>query len=417
MPAALAALAGLGVHWLTHIHRPMAEALESDMGGFSARAAQILHGPLDALIAFQSVGESLLLAALSLNGHWDSYVALTLVHVGAWLGGLLATKRLAESWSLGPAAVLFCVVVYATWLPSALYSNLCLNESVGASLVLIGAASWVTDRGREAFVGGVALGLACLFRPNVTPMIAILFALYICAGANARLRLGRDWTTAGRHLPFWVGCAIAVALGLLATRLVAPGSVGFAMSDAMNLYLGVKPIRGLTFANGGGWMPLVNNNLYTYIEFSDASMMDREHFFAAAAEQVRTHPTESLLRWGRNIVESTGYHIGYFPGLPGFNWLLRPFALASSLFAVIGMFAAWQQRQRVVGQLTLAAGLCMLVTVAFFMGTPRARFPFDMVFLVAAVAGARTVAQRWSSRRLDSGAARDVDLRTPPGPL
>lgn len=393
-------LTGLALHVAIHVLRPMADALFSDMAINEARASLVRDGFSDLHIAFQSLGEPLTLAGImhASAPHREAvYGILTCVHIAAWLGGGLALRGLCAAWAMSERARLACVIVYAGWLPSALYSNLCLNESLAASLLLIGSSGWLSGRRVGAMVGGLALGTACLFRPNLLPFVMGLIMLTAWSSIRAA-KLDRPVEDRFSAPWFIAASLVSVALAFGATGLVVPGSHGLASSDAMNFYLAVAPVRGVEFATGEGWVPVVNHLLYSEMEVANVDMTNRAYFFERAVDRIQQFPIASVVRWMRNGVESTGYRIAYFPGLPGANWLLKTFSVCSALLTLAGAVAAWRRRREPVAQLTLVAIVTMWATVTFFMGCPRARFPFDGIFIVAGIAGITSLAPRLGSR-------------------
>ncbi len=373
-----ALLCGLGVHWLVARARPMGSALVSDMAGYSLRANLLRDGLPDPTLSFQSLGEPLLLVALMGQQVVDLHVALTLVHASAWWVAGYAFRDLCRHWEMSRAAERSALLVYAFWLPSALYTNLCLGESLGASLALIGAASWVGEQRFRHLLGGVSLGMACLFRPNMQLLCALLVGLDLVA-------LGRRRSGARAHLWFALGASGAIGLGLGATRLLVPGSAGFASSGAFNAYLSVAPVRAVACLDGA-WGPTLNGLLFEHIEHLPVSMTDQAFFRDKTLAFVRAHPGDSLGRWLLNLLHSSGYRVGYFPGLGGVDWLLRWFALGSFGLAGLAALTSVRRRRERVAQLTLACLVVMGVSVMFFLGTPRSRFPFDGMVLAAASA-------------------------------
>lgn len=393
----LGVLLHLACGWL----RPMSDALFSDMAVNSLRANLIRDGVVDLQLSFQSLGEPLVLASImqACRSHVGAiHAILTGLHIVAWVGGGLAMRTLCSAWGLSARGRTLCLLLYAAWLPSALYSNLCLNESFGASLLLIGAAGWLEKKRTPATFGALALGAACLFRPNLMLFVGGL-AMLSLAGL-VRRHTAPEVAEGERRTGLWFAAfaAVSVALAFGATKVVVPASQGLASSDGMNFYLSVAPVRGIQFPETG-WVPVLNHLLFTDLEVADVDMTDRAYFFDKAFAYVRAHPLETVVRWLRNTLESTGYRISYFPGFPGYNAWLIAFSLLSSALTLVGVLHAVRRRALPVAQLTLLAGVTMWVTVMFFMGCPRSRFPFDGLFIVAGVAGLGSLKARFAGAR------------------
>lgn len=132
----------------------------------------------------------------------------TLLHVALARALFLALTLIAlpAAWKLGAlhsrAAGLAALTVAAVWWESVLFSEFLLSESLGAALMLAGAA-WLLDPDagrRRLMLAGLLIGLAVLVRLQYAVFAAVLLI--------AALRLDR-----GRWMPVVAGGSIALAIG------------------------------------------------------------------------------------------------------------------------------------------------------------------------------------------------------------
>lgn len=349
----------------------------SDMRGYQLAAEQLLRGEVPLHPPLQARGVSFLIVAATQWLGDPSRVAW--VHLACAAAGVVATIRLAQYLGSSRQATIIVGVLSATWLPTAMYTQLYLNECVAAALTTIALATWVglfsltrPVAPLPAAIAGTALGLACLFRPNLQLTAALAIAWGVLRGHRSSA------------LTFALGTGVSLAFAYGITRMAYPSSSGLASGAGFNFYMAMAPIRQLSSTTaGGGWAPIVNVMLYPEDAgvITAASLHDNQHFFGQAWDLACEDPGGVLWRWLTNLVYSTGY-AGMFPGLWG-SAALRPFTVVTALAAAIVALRlpSSGQEARALGGVVLAS---VFVTCTFFMGTPRARYPFDLVLLAAA---------------------------------
>ncbi|MCA9576637.1 MAG: hypothetical protein KC668_14435 [Myxococcales bacterium] len=367
----------------------------SDMAVYVERALMAAAGTYPRDAAFQSQGEVLLI----LGAHtWLGGAArVAWIHAAVAAVAASVVPRTAARLGLGARGQALTGLVAATWFPTAMYTQLYLGESVAASLTLIAAATWL-----DAFVGragsgvsgsspadvasvgppwhqavaGLALGLACVFRPNLQLTVVLAVAWIGCAGRR-------------HHAAFFTGGAtIGLAFAYGVTRALIPDGHGLAENGGFNFYMSVAPIRQLASTSaGGGWAPIVNAALYSEAVTTDVPLTDSGYFYAEAWRLVTAHPGAALVRWGTNLWCSAGA-VMTFPGFEGDagDTLLSVCAVASAVAAVVGAVGAAYRGTSAQRALVLAAITSSVITCALFMGTPRARYPFDVIFLLCGAA-------------------------------
>ena len=159
----------------------------------------------------------------------------TLLHVALARGWFMVLTLIAlpAAWRLGTlhsrAAGLAALTVAALWWESALFSQFMLSESLGAALMLAGAALLLDPAAsRRALLGaGLLIGLAVLVR--------LQYAVFAAVLVPAALRLDR-----ARWMPLIAGGAIAAVIG--AASDLAAGLVPFSwalVTVKMNLGHGI----------------------------------------------------------------------------------------------------------------------------------------------------------------------------------
>ncbi|MCT2399261.1 hypothetical protein [Novosphingobium mangrovi (ex Huang et al. 2023)] len=174
-----------------------------------------------------------LLVPAAALGHW--LAPGTLLHVGLVRAWFLALTLIAlpGAWKLGVlhsrAAGLVALTVVAVWWESVLFSEFMLSESLGAALMLGGAALLLDSRSsrRRLAIAGLLIGFAVLVR--------LQYAVFAGVLVIAALRL--DWQRWG---PVVLGGLCALALGALSD--LAGGLVPFSwavVTVKMNLGDGI----------------------------------------------------------------------------------------------------------------------------------------------------------------------------------
>lgn len=377
----------------------------SDMAGYLERASMAAAGNYPRDAGFQSQGEVVLVLAAHVLLGGTARVAW--IHMALAAAAAAAVPRVAERLGLGTRGQAVVGVIAAAWFPCAMYTQLYLGESVAASLTFIAVAGWlegfptgpdsVSSNGSERddapapvmaprwhqVFAGLALGIACAFRPNLQLTVGLAVAWAAWAGRR------------GHAACFALGGAGGLAFAYGLTRALVPEGHGLAESGGFNFYMSVAPIRQLASTRaGGGWAPIVNAALYSEAVTTDVPLTDSSYFYREAWRLVAEDPGAALVRWATNLWCSAGAVLTF----PGFesrvgDHVLVVYAVGSAIAGVVGCGAAHRGTapQRA---LILLAGVSSVVTCAFFMGTPRARYPFDVILLLSGAAQVARVLRR-----------------------
>ncbi|WP_374414672.1 hypothetical protein [Novosphingobium colocasiae] len=166
---------------------------------------------------------------------------------------LLTLIALPAAWRIGSyhsrGAALAALTVVSLWWESALFSQLLLSESLGAALVLAGAALLLDPEPRRARLAGAGLllGLAVLVRLQYAPAAAVL--------ALTALRADR-----ARWVPVLGGAVLALVLGALSD--LAAGAVPYgwaAVTVRLNLGEGIAARFGTLPADA--YLTMLNTHL------------------------------------------------------------------------------------------------------------------------------------------------------------
>lgn len=344
------------------------------MAVYLDRAVVAASGEHSRDFGFQSVGEVLLILAAR---EWFGGAArVAWIHIAALAVAASAVPRTAALLGLGARGQMVVGILVATWLPSAMYAQLYLGESVATSLTFLAVAGWVAGFSQEEppawhqWVAGLALGVGCAFRPNlqITVLVACGWGL---------------WAGRRRHaLTFAFGAGLGLAFALAVTRALVPEGSGLAESGGFNFYMSVAPIRQLaSTTGGGGWAPVVNAALYTRAVTTDVPLTDSAYFYGEAWRLITADPLAALSRWATNLWCSTGA-VMTFPGLQARagDAALMVWAKVSAVATLLAVVGA-RRAEAPSRALTVLVVISGFVTCAFFLGTPRARYPFDAIVL------------------------------------
>lgn len=402
--------AGIRLYFNLVVHPP-SEFIESDMWVYDLRAKNLLAGTLGPWDSFTPRGYPALLAAVyALGGDALRNVAILQALLGGGMAALVfgLGRRLLRSNALALAAALLA----AAHLPLVLYGGFLLSEIPFAFFLLLslylflrgeGSGSWISWLG-----GCLAFAAASLVRPNLLPALPLV-------GLWAWWRLG------------WPGFRRALALGLLVgaaagavswqnTRLVG-ARAGLATNGGLNFYLAFREVRGVAYDEGGfvhHIFPIPNLIRYREVERVPVPFYQESHFYREGLRQLREDP-DLLAKIGFNLSEGAGLgRQDFWPGWEGRGRLLRAYGPAFFFALILPAlaFLAWSLWRGAARGPSLLLGAYLAsaaFTLAFFLGDPRMRVPFDPLLILLAVGAFDGLAGAFAGRRAGSALA-DADV-------
>ena len=216
-----------------------------------------------------------LLAPAVALGHW--LAPGTLLHVALARAWCLALTLIAlpAAWKLGAlhsrAAGLIALTAVALWWESVLFSEFLLSESLGAALMLAGAA-WLLDGDadrRRLALAGFLIGLAVLVRLQYAVFAGVLAVAalrfegkrwgVVAAGGLAALAVGAVSDLCAGRIPFaWVLVTLRMNLGEgIAARFGTSPASAYLPMLAAHLFPFALPIVFGAILSGARYRPLL----------------------------------------------------------------------------------------------------------------------------------------------------------------
>jgi hypothetical protein len=416
----------LRLYWVLEVQSPY-KAVYSDMGGYVARATDLLNGrytgdPRSA--AFYPWGTHVLIAGeFALFGR-KSLVGVGIVH--AFVGALPAVCATLLTARLVPSRVYAGVAGFAValWHPQITYVGFFMSELWFSAALMMSA--WLVvrrlenARARGAIAAGVAVAVAFVVRPQVLLTGVFLAVLLVVANFRALLRALQgysdriiDWVSPRRFYRALVRPAarrwtlvlapIVLAMVGSSVRLYhLSGRLGvISENDGVNRIFADTRIGKVeawwTNAKGerfGAWyapamkLPLRDGDTVVY----EGNIGDPVLLEKIRQNYVRGVPiTKRIQRMLRNI-QHLAWHAYPNPeeDFRGEQWrafLQRFFANATLGLMPVGLIGVWDMRRRVAGLVIIANLVTIPVVAAFYFAEARHRVPYDPFLLIAATVG------------------------------
>jgi len=365
--------------WFNLVVHPPGRFVESDMWVYDHRAKNLLAGTLGPWDTFTPRGYPAILAAVySLGGDAMRNVAV----LQALMGGGIAVLaygvglRLLSSNVLALAAA----ILVGAHLPLVLYGGFLLSEVPFAFLLLLSLYLLFRD-GWTGWIGGcLAFLAAVLVRPNLLPAL-VLVALWA-------------WRRRGAaRAAILVVCAVlgVVHVSWSNSRLVGERA-GVATNGGLNFYLAFREVRGVEYQEGNfvhRIVPIPNLLRYQEMERVTVPFWREGYFYARGLDLLREDPRR-LARSLDHLKEGMGLgRQSFWPGWKGREELLERYGPAFFFVGILPgllylprLLARRRSEALLVGAFLVPAFL----TLAFFLGDPRMRVPFDPLFILLSVA-------------------------------
>jgi hypothetical protein len=386
---------------------PPGQFVYSDMQSYDSVAFELLAGHGSPWQAFRPVGYSMFLALVyrlsdgsrTLVGVLQALMSAALV---PW------SAQLARAAGAGRVTAVWVALLIATSVPLIFYSTVLLTEVPTTFFLVLSLKQAIAPgwRGRWRWLKpGLALGVAAAMRPNLLLLVPVLLA-YLAFGREG-LRAGRAWfgsradprasmlsrASLVAAMLAMLGCALPLGLVCSYNSLALRRLAGPAANGGLNFYLNFADVRSVHYNGpyGGYWISPVPNGLrFTRDEPTDVPFFNDAHYYRAGVAFVREHP-EALWRALDNFREASGLGIQlYWPNWPGFELAFRRYAhfffavvLAPALAYLVHV-GVELLRRRAHPVVLLLAGCCVMGTLPmyFFLGDPRVRVPFDLIWVV-----------------------------------
>jgi 4-amino-4-deoxy-L-arabinose transferase-like glycosyltransferase len=413
--------------WNLVIHRPLDYAV-SDMGGYLERAQTSIDQP-DGRFGYFTLfpwGTHFLLSLVKRAFGRDNATAVgvtyALLGAGAVAYSFLFARRLTRR--VWPARVVGAILVfYYPWISLGGYT---LSEPPFTLFLAASAyyALLLADRGRprDAWLFGVTMAIACLFRPQ----ILVALPLY---GLHWLVRR-RAWRRFSPRLLVGVAVPLVFVLGVSAARVrFHTGKLGFVAGNGpLNLAFGrchALTITSVAPDRAGIYSPPSLGALSRYGKEHPDSLMQLDpvmdtklsfegHMWDAAplnrmalqcvrisgfARQLAFSARHVVLLWGFNLIwpdQNMGpkFHVPMEVSSALHNALILPAALVAMALSLR------RRNARVMLAVLHVVGLVAVAMIYF--GDARLRAPYDGVLLVLAVmtyASAYRKLRRWMARR------------------
>ena len=381
--------------WFNLVVHPPGKFLFSDMSVYDLRARNLLAGTLGPWDTFTPRGYPALLALIyALGGDAMRNVAVVQALLGAGIAALTygIGLRLLSSSTLALAAAL----LVSAHLPLVFYGGLVLSEIPFAFFALLSLYLLLRREGWAWLGGCLAFSAAVLVRPNLLPALPLL-ALWAGwkNGAHGWLR--------ALALLLVTGAAVAVVSWQNSRLLGEPAFL--ATNGGLNFYLAFREVRGVEYVEAGTVhriVPIPNLVRYQELERVEEPFWRDRHYYARGLASLREDPRR-VLRALDHLKEGMGLgRQDFWPGWRERAELLRgygpPFFYAGILPGLL--YFPWLLRRRRSEALPLGAFLLpAFLTLAFFLGDPRMRVPFDPLVLLLSVAAFDALARRIRLRR------------------
>ncbi len=392
---------------------PLSEYLHSDMWVYDLRAKHFVSGELGPWDSFTPAGYPLFIASFyRIAAHPFTAIAVTQAILGALT--VFLTYRLALTLRQPRALALFAATVIAFHVPAILYTGLLLSETLFSFLLVL--ASWLLVRStsvpswRSALVGGLALGLASVVRPNlllVYPFVPV--CLFIGLARVPR-------TTLVYSALVLVTALVPVGLHSAHNSRLVDRWVPTSTNGGLNFYLNFSDVRTVEFPEGRlthRITPVPNLIRYTEVERVDRPFYEDRHFYGRGIDLLREEPSRALRGlWSLKEFVGVG-HQDYWPGWRPWSRLLRVggriFSYAVVLPALFALgWLGWRRFRATAvnpasattpghgeGWVWIGALIAAnLLTGMVFLGDPRLRVPYDPLYAIAAGFG-YWQASRW----------------------
>ena len=387
-PRMLLALNVVLTTWVVFFLHPMETAIYSDMNEYVYRADQITNGLYDLNHFFQPIGYTLWIACLRYldGGGWAllklSHVMLVLLSV--YFGWQTACMLLPARWDI---AVLFLLSTNIQWIQLASYA---LSETLYTFLVttlLWSTVRWaIYSQRRDAVLVGLLFGLGFFVKGSAVffPPLLLLWSMI----RVARYRLSLQPTLP--HLLVMGACAMAIALAHGAYSQITYGQFKLgADAGGLNFIEGKCPAKHNFDNTGYSWLsPL---HLYlgeTEQKHWDVPFSDQAYYWEQGWECIKDNPVVVLTSLRYIYYLFTGNPL--WPNAEQGKYYEAWFTVVILPVFIIGLLAACRQWDKPV--MVPALLLLSLFLVAWiFKSELRFRVPFDVVIMIYAVLGARTV--------------------------
>ena len=408
----LVTLAALAVRlvWNLHVHRPI-DYVFSDMGGYMERAQTSIDHPNDRLGYFTLFPWgthfflSLLKRAFGARSGTAIGVAYALLGTASVAYSFLLARRLTRSvWV--PRVVGVVLVVYYPWISLGGYT---LSEPPFTCFLAASTyyALGLADRGRprDAWLFGVTLAVAAVFRPQILMALPLL-------GLHWLLRR-RAWRRFSPRRLVAVAVPLVIVLGVSAARMeFHTGKLGLISNNGpLNFTFGrchalsitaTAPDRTSSYSppplgelsrhekQDPGSLMKLDPAMDTKLHFDGHIWESRPLYWMAAqcvrrgglGRQVEYALTHVVLLWGYNLM---------WPDMGQKPAFRRPMEIASVLHVVLILPAALvamalSLRRRNARVMLVALHIYGLVAVAMlYFGDPRLRAPYDGILVLLAV--------------------------------
>lgn len=386
----------------SRVYDEMADAFVAS--GFFAGDEAFGHAPL----------YPLWLAALRRLSSWPLIPLVLQVAMGvlnAALVGAIA-RRVFDARAAAPA-----IALYGLYAPAAMLETKLMASTLGVTLALAALRLLVETRPGvrpgACVVAGVALGAACLVRPNT--LLFVPFAALFVVVARGGLRAAGAWVSAALFL---AGTVLVIAPVSLRNHVVSGDFVLVTAHGGMTLYQSnneqaegiYSPIPGAV-----GNPRVLAERLREQAEAESGEAMrlpevDRMYrdralaFLASDFGRTARLLGRKLRFWFGNDEVSTEYTLPTERALTPTLWLMPvPFALVLAL-AGLGLHRAVTARRFGAPAAVLAAFvLANLASVLLFYFSSRYRLPAVPVLCVFAGYGFSSVRERFEAKRWDRG--------------
>ena len=376
--------------WFNLVVHPPGRFVESDMWVYDHRAKNLLAGTLGPWDTFTPRGYPAILAVVyALGGDAMRNVAV----LQALMGGAVAALTVGVGLRLLSSNVLAlaAAILVGAHLPLVLYGGFLLSEIPFAFFLMLAVYLFLREGWPAWFGGCLAFLAAVLVRPNLLPAL-VLVALW----AWRRRGVG--------HAVALVLC-VGLGVGLVSwsnSRLVGERA-GVATNGGLNFYLAFREVRGVEYQEGNFThriVPIPNLLRYQEMERVPEPFWREGYFYARGLELLREDPRR-LARSLDHLKEGLGLgRQSFWPGWKGREDLLKRYGPAFFFVGILPgllylprLLARRRSEALLVGAFLVPAFL----TLAFFLGDPRMRVPFDPLFILLSVAAFDALLLRFRS--------------------
>jgi hypothetical protein len=258
---------------------------------------------------------------------------------------------------------------------------------------------------KTALLAGAALGAATVVRSNLLAFFPLLPVFLLCALRGEKKRRALLLGT-----QIVVGALIPITMACVHNSIRSKRVMGLATNGGANFYLTfaeIRTLRTISHVGDHAITPIPNLIRFQNEEIHRTPLFNERYFYRQGFKLISEKPSR-LLRALDNLREGAGAgEQDYWPGWPfhdkllkrhsqAFFWLgVLPASLHLLWFFASGRFLKPDAAPRLLLALAIASAV---ITLAFFLGDPRMRVPFDPVLIVLTLDGPRRLLRHIGSR-------------------